>query len=97
MKTFKAAEDANTVPYNADLTPKSPYTKLAGDDPAIPCGLVAKSTFNDTFKLYKKGSSGRTQVEIEEKGIAWASDLQYKFKNIDKSLPEGKTWDDVQW
>jgi len=27
--------------------------KLSDDEPAIPCGLVAKSYFNDTFELWK--------------------------------------------
>ena len=27
---------------------------MDGDLPAIPCGLIAKSIFNDTFKLKKK-------------------------------------------
>lgn len=31
--------------------------ELKLNDPAIPCGLVAKSLFNDTFKLKKKGGS----------------------------------------
>jgi hypothetical protein len=26
---------------------------LPDKDPAIPCGLVAKSYFNDTYRLYK--------------------------------------------
>lgn len=26
---------------------------LADEEPAIPCGLVAKSFFNDTYKLYQ--------------------------------------------
>ena len=28
--------------------------KLDDNDPAIPCGLVAKSFFNDTFQLFKR-------------------------------------------
>lgn len=27
---------------------------LIPDDPAFPCGLVAKSYFNDTFELWRK-------------------------------------------
>lgn len=63
--------------------------KLDPDLPAIPCGLVAKSFFNDTFELWgnKKG-----QIKIEETQIAWSSDVEFKFKNIDTKKPEGKTW-----
>ena len=46
--------------------------------PANPCGLVAKSFFNDTFKLYNE--SGR-EVLLNEKGIAWDSDIEI-FKNL---------------
>lgn len=63
---------------------------LADDSPAIPCGLVAKSVFNDTYKL--QDSNGKT-IPIIESGIAWSSDIQYKFKNIEKP-PEG-SWEDV--
>ena len=60
--------------------------------PAIPCGLVAKSVFNDTYVLKK----GTEVVPIVETGIAWSSDIQYKFKNIENE-PNGKSWQDVQW
>lgn len=52
-----------------DLSPK---------EPAMPCGLVAKSVFNDTFEL--KDEKGKT-IKIEENGIAWKSDLEFKFAN----------------
>lgn len=54
--------------------------------------------FNDTFKLFPKGkTSASDAIKIDETGIAWSSDLQYKFKNIEKNLPTGKKWQDVQW
>ena len=68
--------------------------RLDPEAPAIPCGLVAKSFFNDRYSL--KLLSGE-KIDINEKGIAWESDKEYKFANINKNLPEGKTYEDVQW
>jgi len=70
--------------------------QLDPEDPAIPCGLVAKSFFNDTFALYKKNPNGvsekdDTLITIKEDQIAWTSDKQYKFENL-KNPPNGKTW-----
>ena len=51
---------------------------------AIPCGLMAKYVFNDSFYLYKNEENGtQTQIEINSNDIAWLSDVQDKFKNID--------------
>jgi len=68
---------------------------LNPDDPAIPCGLVAKSFFNDTYSItYPSGAP----VTIDSSSIAWDSDVLYKFKNIKpNTLPADKKWDDVQW
>ena len=41
---------------------------MSPDDPAIPCGLVAKSFFNDKYKIFKQNGE---QVTIDEKNIAW--------------------------
>jgi len=50
-------------------------------DPAAityyPCGLIAKSMFNDTFLLW----NGDSPVIMKKDGIAWASDREKKFKN----------------
>lgn len=52
-----------------------------------PCGLVARSTFNDTFYLsLNKGQP----IEYTGKGIAWASDIDRKFKDIGSSLDSNK-------
>uniref|UniRef100_A0A7S3IY80 Cell cycle control protein 50A n=1 Tax=Strombidium inclinatum TaxID=197538 RepID=A0A7S3IY80_9SPIT len=69
------------------------------DAPATPCGLVAKSFFNDTFELYKKGINGAadSKVTINKDDIAWDSDVQYKFKNVEKGLSGGTTWKELQW
>lgn len=60
--------------------------------PAIPCGLVAKSMFNDTFKIFKGTKDNQclstdtsctsNEIEIKQKNIAWTSDVMYKFANI---------------
>lgn len=66
-------------------------------DPATPCGLVAKSYFNDEFSNFNlKGSP----ITIKEEDIAWATDKEYKFANVDvtkEKLPSASTtkniWD----
>jgi len=58
--------------------------------PAYPCGLMAKSFFNDSFVL--KDPLGKV-VPINESGIAWDTDKSTKFKP-QISNPE-KSWLDV--
>lgn len=56
------------------------------DDVAIPCGLVAKSVFTDEYTLTTKEQK---PITIKSKGIAWETDLKYKFFNIkDDTVPK---------
>ena len=82
-----ADSDCDPIKLNSDVNPiKLPaaYDKsvnLVLSDPAWPCGLVAKSYFNDTYSLYKGNTKDKAnQVVIDETGIAWDSDKTYKFK-----------------
>jgi len=43
----------------------------------FPCGLIAKSLFNDTFSLWKDESP----IPLKKDGIAWPSDRDKKFRN----------------
>lgn len=103
--TDKLRVAALSTPKNCwDIDPSTskPYCNtLTGTDPAIPCGLVAKSVFNDTFELWKKGgnSGSDTNITISIKNIAWSSDLTYKFKNTKtENLPKGvASYKDIQW
>jgi hypothetical protein len=73
-------------------------TPLADAAAAIPCGLVAKSIFNDTFQLFKTESDGTKKLmDIVETGIAWSSDITYKFKNMEMQAGSSQTWEDIQW
>ena len=93
---YKDTKD-NQRPWD-DPTKKD--LKIGNDQPAVPCGLVAKSVFNDTFKLWKIDDETNKRIEpsidIIESGIAWSSDKQYKFKNVDLKGGD-KSWDEVQW
>lgn len=57
---------------------------------ALPCGLIAKTFFNDTYELYK----GSDKKEIDENDIAWPSDKEKKFKKNDDE--EDDYWTDVE-
>lgn len=65
------------------------YPALPLELPAVPCGLVAKSIFNDTYKLckYEESESECADVanliSIQETNIAWSSDVEFKFKNLE--------------
>lgn len=63
---------------------------LKSGSPANPCGLVAKSFFNDTFRL--QNSSGG-DVSINSVGIAWDSDREYKFHNMPGDWQSKQWWD----
>ena len=61
---------------------------LQGDDAANPCGLVAKSYFNDTFSLI--GPEEFEEIPMTSEGIAWDIDREQKFKH-------SKNSEEVQW
>jgi len=93
-----ALDDCDPIKTNGELGRKysigsaingADPKELIPDAPAFPCGLVAKSLFNDTFVL--KDQSGNPQV-IDSSNIAWKSDVDYKFKNLNQD-----NWYDVQW
>ena len=79
----------------ADGTPFGPSDM---ELPAVPCGLVAKSVFNDTYLFQKKDG---TNIPINEKGIAWQSDIDYKFKNVPNNTVVNNvtktSWKQIQW
>ncbi|OIV97272.1 hypothetical protein TanjilG_07024 [Lupinus angustifolius] len=45
------------------------------DLPVVPCGLIAWSMFNDTYKF----SRGPSELKVNKKNIAWKSDRNHKF------------------
>ncbi|CAD8176348.1 unnamed protein product [Paramecium pentaurelia] len=59
-------------------------TPLEPTAPAIPCGLIAQSLFNDTFDISYQVSNGTVyKVEASNQGIAWPTDLElYQNTNI---------------
>jgi hypothetical protein len=71
------------------------------ESPAIPCGLMAKSFFNDTLTFYKKFTEGKNpkeddKIELNTTDIAWTTDVG-KFNNT-KDLPKDvKSYKDIQW
>ena len=69
-------------------------TELNGTAAAYPCGLVAKSVFNDTFDLYSAEPDEThlddNKLDIDDSDIAWKADVENKFFNIGKG--EDASW-----
>ena len=72
---------------DADVTIAVDGTHLDPDAPAYPCGLEAKSFFNDTFAIYtqnpeEEGFDPSSKIEIDSSDIAWKLDVDYGFNNM---------------
>lgn len=87
-------DDCDPIRKNLDLgiTLSIDGTKLDPEAAAFPCGLVAKSFFNDTFSLQRDTDGEITTINIDQSNIAWESDRLYKFKNLQSS-----DWQKIQW
>lgn len=55
-----------------------PLNKL-GDIWLNPCGLIANTFFNDIFRMHSGTDASGNPLILEEEGIAWGSDLEYKY------------------
>ncbi|XP_056281569.1 cell cycle control protein 50B isoform X2 [Pseudoliparis swirei] len=71
LDNFKTPSDTCS-PYDTD-----------GGKPIVPCGSVANSMFNDTFKLYRHVNGTKKEVPFDGKGIAWWTDYNVKYRNPD--------------
>ena len=80
-------DDCDPIITNEDLGRVNSVggIKLVPTEPANPCGLIAKSFFNDSFKLYKNNK----EITIESKGIAWKNDIK-RFKRAEE-------YEKIQW
>jgi hypothetical protein len=62
------------------------------DDVYAPCGLIAWSMFNDTFKIYDGGvtlcDTSNPTNDCKKDGIAWSSDKDEKFKSPSSSYTQ---------
>lgn len=82
--SVSSLDDCDPIKTNADLGFEKSYggTTLDPNAAANPCGLIARSFFNDTFSI-----DGFT---IDESDIAWDSDVEHKFGRPPNS-------ENIQW
>ena len=81
------------------LTSCSPFDKASVEEKKekmliAPCGAIANSLFNDTFKLYYQLTN---VVNLLEYDIAWPTDRHYKFRNPDLDVLKNKYTKPVNW
>ena len=89
FESMKDCQDCDPVITNKEMGKTTSITgaALAENAVAIPCGLIAKSFFDDKFTNWnvidKLGES--TPLNVDEKNIAWKADKELKYKNVDKT------------
>jgi len=80
------------IVLNSDLAPEI-TTSLSGKplvstEVANPCGLIAKSYFTDSYKIYPtsivngKTVAAKDPIKIDDTNIAWKSDVDLKFSKL---------------
>jgi hypothetical protein len=83
LRGEKISEESDTsscfpITKNKDLkiADKSVSGKpLVAEEIAHPCGIAARSVFNDTFHMK---DSNNVPIDISPDGIAWADDITYR-------------------
>uniref|UniRef100_A0A3Q2QMZ5 Cell cycle control protein n=1 Tax=Fundulus heteroclitus TaxID=8078 RepID=A0A3Q2QMZ5_FUNHE len=80
----------------------APFDYDGNNRSIVPCGALANSIFNDTFKLYvKTNNTGKREVPLDGKGIAWWTDYNVKHRNPDvtplKDAFKGNTVKPINW
>ena len=97
LKKIKDSGDCEPVETNQEMEKN---ISLSGDilnpnEVAVPCGLIAKSFFNDTYQL--KNEKGEP-ITIDESNIAWEADKKLKYKNVkDPNGKDDEFYKKVQW
>ena len=92
-------EDCDPITKNKDLwagvTSFSDSSKVLDQEAvAHPCGLIAKSFFNDTYKIYKK--DGNEEIIISPDNIAWSVDKN-KYKNSENTSAQWRNVEDERF
>ncbi len=93
VKEETLKKDCKYALTNGDLGKKKNWNEkedLVANETAVPCGLIAKSFFNDKFKIE---SSDNINIEIDETNIAWRADVKHKYQNM-KDM--SKQWIDMR-
>ena len=89
FEAMKDSQDCDPVITNKEMGKTESITgaTLAENDVAIPCGLIAKSFFNDNFRDWKIIDSfgDISTLKVDETNIAWKADKELKYKNVDKA------------
>ena len=94
LSEIKSSEDCAPLYTNEDMGFKEDQLSLEGktflikDKLAIPCGIMAKTFFNDIFSEWKIND---IDIIINEKNIAWDKDKEL-FKNTNIS----EQWIDIE-
>ena len=80
LEEMKNSQDCDPAITNEDMGQSKSITgkKLEDGELAVPCGLIAKSYFNDNFTEWKIDGS---PITPNEKDIAWKADKELKYKN----------------
>ena len=89
LEAMKDSQDCDPVITNKEMGKTQSITgaTLAENDVAIPCGLIAKSFFNDNFHNWNviNDFGESSPLNVDETNIAWKADKELKYKNVDKA------------